>query len=215
MVIRIGNFTIPLFRISSLIEPTKIVYEKYPDREVSQDALAALLGHKSKSGGFLYKLASLRAYGLLEGRGNVRITEIGKTLTHPAPEANVYEAAKEAILKIPLWKELYPIIGVEPPVKDFWADLSKIEGISVPESKNKEENVRKAYIGDMSYIKSLKKLGEEEKLPPEVPPKEGLERISFGDVIVQVPRDPKAIDRAKKLLDILKEEIAPKGKTKE
>jgi len=73
--------------------------------------------------------------------------------------------------------------------------LTKIEGISTPEAQKQADSVKKAYIEDISYLKTLKKEVTEVEKPPL---KEGIERITFGDVLIQLPRDVKSIERAKK-----------------
>ena len=71
----IGSFSVPDVRLyPALVEATRTIYDKFPSDEADMRTLAQLLGHKSpKSGAFLSKLAALRAYGLIEGRGRVRV----------------------------------------------------------------------------------------------------------------------------------------------
>lgn len=164
--------------------------------------LAKFLGHKSaKSGTFLAKLVYLRAYGLIEGRGIVKVSEIGKKLTYPTTEEEKTEAIEKAILRIPLWKEFYSKWGVNLPGGDFWVDLAKITGLEPPEAQRVAETVRKAYLADVKYLKpeEAPKEGfavEPSKLEvgrPAIAIPEGFTKIETEDFVVSVRRDLESI----------------------
>lgn len=184
---RVGNYTIPDVRLfPSLIEATRLIYDTYPNEEVSDmKALAQLLGHKSeKSGTFLAKMTFLRAYGLIEGRGAVRISEIGKHITFGTDEQKS-DAIKKAVLNIPLWSELYSKFGANLPSDNFWAQLAKIAILEAPEAQRAEEQVRKAYLDDIRY------------LPPEggkkTEPKGNVEQPSIETEALMIPGGAKVI----------------------
>lgn len=164
---KIGNYTIPDVRLfPNLAEATKLIYNKYPAEEVTDmKILANLLGHKTdKSGTFLNKLTYLRAYGLIEGRGSVRVSEIGKKITYGANEDERMQAIERALLNIPLWKEFYTRWGVNLPNGNFWVDLAKIATLEAPQAQTLAEYVRKAYLDDFRYLKLSRK--EEKPIEP-------------------------------------------------
>jgi len=151
---RVGSYSIPDVRLfPDLVEATRKIYDTYPNEEVSDtNALAQLLGHKSeKSGTFLTKMTCLRTYGLIEGRGTVRVSEIGKKITFGQSEEKA-EATRKVILGIPLWNELFAKFGVNLPTDNFWAQLAKIAGLEAPEAQRVSEQVRKAYLADIHYL---------------------------------------------------------------
>lgn len=167
------------------------------------DMLAKFLGHKSaNSGTFLAKLTYLRAYGLIEGRGTVKVSEIGKKLTYPTSEEERMDALEKAILHIPLWKEFYSRWGVNLPNGDFWVDLAKITGLEPPEAQRLAEMVRKAYLDDVKYLKPKETLKEgfavqPSKLEvgrPSITIPEGFTKIETEDFIVSVRRDLESIE---------------------
>jgi hypothetical protein len=152
--LRIGSYSIPDVRLfPDLVEATRKIYETYPNEEINDaNALAQLLGHKSnKSGTFLLKMTCLRTYGLIEGRGAVRVSELGKKMTFGTPEEKS-EATRKVILGIPLWNELFVKFGVNLPTDNFWAHLAKIAGLEAPEAQRVSEQVRKAYLDDIHYL---------------------------------------------------------------
>lgn len=167
---RVGNYTIPDLRLfPSLVEATKKMYETYANQEVSDmKTLAILLGHKSeKSGAFLAKMTFLRAYGLIEGRGAVKVSEVGKRITFGTDEEKA-DATKKAILSIPLWSDLYAKFSATLPTENFWAQLRQIATIEAPEAQRVAEEVRKAYLEDIHYLPRTegKKLEPKDNMPP-------------------------------------------------
>jgi len=159
--VKVGKYDVPQFRLQSLVQATKTLYESFKSEEASDSlTVAKLLGHKTqKSGGFLTKLADLRSYGLITSRG-IKVTDLGKKLTYGETEDDKNEAYKEALLNIPLWKEFYSKFGKTLPSSNFWAQLSKIAGLEAPDAQKVEEIVRKAYLDDFQYMKEEKKTEE-------------------------------------------------------
>ncbi len=158
--VKVGKYDIPNIRLyPTLFEATKTLYEKFTSEEASdQLTVAKLLGHKTdRSGAFISKLADLRAYGLITSRG-LKVTDLGKKLTYDPSDKERNNALKEALLNIPLWKELYSRFGKTLPTSDFWVELTKITGLEAPDAQRIEENVRNAYLADFQYLKEEKKL---------------------------------------------------------
>ena len=201
---RIGNYIIPDVRLyPALVEATKTIYDTYPKEEISDMlALAKVLGHKSsKSGTFLAKMSYLRAYGLIEGRGAVKVSEIGKKITYGNDEQKT-NAATKAILKIPLWNELYSRYSAELPKANFWAHLAKIAVLEAPEAQRVAERVRKAYLDDIRYVKAEKKPKEGVTVEPTKPDAgivsepipQSFTKIETEDFVVGVRRDLESIE---------------------
>ncbi len=155
---KIGSYEIPDYRLTdTLIEATKKIFDTYRSETApDSNVVATLLGHKSASGAFLSKIASLRSYGLVEKRG-IKVTELGKRIVYPTGEEDKNDAFSTAIFNIPLWKELYKTFGINLPKENFWANLNKITGLESPDSKKLEEPVRNAYIEDLKNLKTVQK----------------------------------------------------------
>jgi hypothetical protein len=185
--VRVGNYTIPdVHLFPALVEATKKMYEAYPNEDINDmKALAVLLDHKSpRSGTFLAKMTFLRAYGLIEGRGAVKVSEIGKKITFGTDEEKS-EAIKKAILNIPLWSDLYAKFGVNLPSDNFWAQLSKIAVVEAPEAQRVAEQVRKAYLEDIRYLPKTE--------GKKVEPKDNLSSIPSEGECFAIPGGAKAI----------------------
>ena len=152
----IGKYSYPLFRLNALLEDTRILHEKFGRKEISREHIAQVLGQKPTSGGLSQKLADLRAYGLLSGgHGKFHVTDIGVKATF-GNESEKADALDAAVKNIPLWMEIYKKYGNEPVSETFWLDLAEITGVERPESQNKAETVKKAFLEDIKYILSGK-----------------------------------------------------------
>lgn len=195
---KVGKYDTPTFRLHpNLVDATKILYENFKSDE-APDLLtvAKLLGHKThRSGGFLTKIADLRSYGLLTSRG-VKVTDLGKKLTYGTSDEEKNEAFKEALLNIPLWKELYSKFGKTLPTGNFWVELTKITGLEAPDAQKLEENVRNAYLADFQYLKEEKK------------PKEGEFGMEAQDQIDKSMATSPSVDRQANIVQNLIKEGA-------
>lgn len=205
---KIGEkYDVPEIRLyPTLVEATRVIYDKFPSEE-AQDAevVAKLLGHKTaNSGAFLTKLACLRSYGLVERRG-LGVTSIGKKLTFPANEQERNEAAKQAVLNISLWSEFYSRWQGVLPDGNFWADLASIAGLDAPEAQKVAEVVRKAYLDDVSHFRP-------ETTMPENAPRASiqvnvlgrLETAEYGTLTI---RDEGSISVARSILDLIERKL--------
>ncbi len=214
----IGTFTIPDTRLHSTpLEAVKTIYNKFETREVDYATLASVLGHNTpKSGAFTAKMTVMRAFNLLEGRGEVRVTETGRKIAQmPSIPKEYNEGMIEAVTNIPLWREFYERytkIGKELPTSDFWIPLREICSVPPEEAKNKAELIRKAYLDDISEIElSIK--GDDNQIGGQQDNQQKIsglisftEMISFkdGGIELKLPKENirEAWEKAKKMIDI-------------
>jgi hypothetical protein len=76
--------------------------------EVPSEIMAQALGHEALTGAARTKLASMRQYGLLEGRGDkLRLTDRAFRILHSPDEKDVVEALAEAAYAPPLFAEIH------------------------------------------------------------------------------------------------------------
>jgi hypothetical protein len=158
----IGNFSVPNNpnRLPRLIEHTKKIYDTYHADAIvhakKNDALAQLLGYKSSNNGAYWsELAAVKSYGLLEGRSDLRITELAKQVTYGTGDQKP-QAILRAFMNIPLWKQLYERYRLQLPSQEFWAKLQHITGCEAPVAKSNEQFITEAFKEDTSLIKSVK-----------------------------------------------------------
>lgn len=229
---KIGTFRIPTFRLyPNLIAYTKKIYEKFPNEETKVEYVAQLIGHKShRSGTFLQRAADLRLYGLIEGKGKIKVSELGKKITY-GHESEKIEALEKAIRNIPLWDTLLNNYGPNINSDDFWVVLAKITDVERLEAQKKAKWILNAYMEDVSHLKPIEKSIEtsnsnlqkveasdnnrndmvNQTVEPNIEPiKEqvDIEEIKFGNIYIRIPkRDAKATTIAKKLLELYEEGV--------
>lgn len=152
---KIGKYTIPRYRLDTLLPATAKIYEQFESEEVSTHDIAPILRLSATSGGFYQKMADLRAYGLIEGRKDkITVTELGKKATFGDADEKA-EALGEVVRNIPLWSKFLSKYGNSIKAENFWVDLARITGLERPDSQKKAAFVRKAYLEDAQYIKSV------------------------------------------------------------
>lgn len=231
---QIGKYTIPRFRLyPKLVEDTRKIYEKFSGEETEVEYVAHLLGQSVKSGSFLQKMADLRSYGLVEGKGTgkVKVSDMGKKLTYGLDTERM-EALEKVIRTIPLWSILLDKFGVTLPTSKFWVDLAKITGLEAPDAQKMEDLVRKAYMDDVRYLRPVEKpvtsvsgeaTGRSEGMEAQTreavtligPTPGGIEELRLGDIRIWLPKAElkSAIRKAKKLLEIAEEEEPKEDKS--
>ncbi|HEV2226753.1 MAG TPA: hypothetical protein VGR56_08125 [Nitrososphaerales archaeon] len=216
---KVGTYEIPDMRLNpTLTDAVKTMYNKFGEGEVDYITLAPVLGHKtSNSGSFIMKIANLRAYRLIDGRGKVKVSDIGRKMAFPkqgTDEEN--QGYIEAVSNIPLWKELYEKytkVNASLPADDFWIILRQITGVTPEEAKTSAETVKKAYLDDARLIRAPK---QAEKMETNTsgqgaggdrtsPPPISTEVISFegGALRMSLPAEniKVAWKKAKKMVD--------------
>ena len=156
---KLGAYSIPRSRLGTLLADTKKIYERFKSEEIQVDHIGSFLGLSPRSGGFLQKMADLRAYGLIEGRGSKsRVSKLGIDATFGIGPAEKSVALEKIVKNIPLWGIFYEKYGKEITVEDFWIDLEKITGIERLDSQKVAESVRKHYNEDAKYISTVERL---------------------------------------------------------
>jgi hypothetical protein len=137
---------------------------------------------------------------------------LGKKLTYGQTDNEKNDAFKEALLNIPLWKELYSKFGKTIPISNFWAKLTEITGLEAPDAQKVEEIVRNAYLDDIQYVKEEKKpetgdkgMGGQDNIDTSTAKPSILEELKFGDnVRIWLPKEniQEAWKKAKRMIDI-------------
>src|SRR4051812_1404421 len=113
----LGAFEIPEIRLyPDCIALIKTIYDAIGSDSISSLDLAKTLGYASNTTTTFYRrLNSMVIYGLIERRGKFVITDLGKKLAYPESEGTRKKLIKEAILSVPLWREIYNKYGKNPP----------------------------------------------------------------------------------------------------
>jgi len=202
--LRIGRYSVPPIRLyPTLIDAIRRLYSRFQDNEVSDlNEVATALGHTSaKSGAFLLKLTALRAYGLIDGRGKIHVSELGASLAYPKDRSEEEKTLERAVTNIPLWKELYLRFGTTLPKQGFAEELAKVTGATLEEAKAKEEWIRRAYQDDLLLLASKLSAREENLSQQKL---SGYIEFTAGEIHLKLPLTKEGVEAVEAALAILK-----------
>jgi len=147
-MIKLGSYEIPGIRIEEAIDAARALEQNLLGKEASKEAFAKALGQSPNSGSFFVKLADLRRYGLISGRGDThQTTQLAKTLAYEKNPQNYQEARQALVFSIPLFKELYTRFeGAVPTETQFEIAVREITGEHPETIKKEGDKVRKFYL---------------------------------------------------------------------
>jgi hypothetical protein len=150
----LGSMDFPETTISDAAELAKKIAQSFRTNEFSKESLAAALGYKNAvSGAFNQRLADLRKYGIVEGRGDrLRATNLSQRLAAPAP--GEYEHSIQEMLEaIPLFRALHEhFAGSLPGEEDFFVTLLNITGADRLAVKDMMPKIRGTYSDAINRI---------------------------------------------------------------
>jgi len=190
---KLGDLSYPYIKVSRAFDISNRICGSPFNGEISISGLAQELHLKEGTGGFGNLVKSLKDYGLVVGRGNLKATDLAKKIAVGTPEEEA-TSKEESFLKIGLLKEINKKIGIMIPDKEqFTTLLGEITEADRLEVTNKASTIRNLYLDGSRYLKPEKKakkevtqmVGEEEHSKIDTEPaisEEGLGRFTLKDV---------------------------------
>src|SRR5437773_2006700 len=183
---------------------------------IDRDGFAQALDLKSGSGGFARVLSSLRRYGLIEGHGTFKTTDLATQIVHGFTQQDKDKARAQAWLKIDIIREIYQRYKTSVPDKggEFLAFLSKLTGADPQEVRSKSDFLHGLIVDSMKDLKTLQdqvsvESGTQpsnsstpsEQVTPTTNP--GLLDARIGDVYIRVPSTMEGLETARTLVALL------------
>ena len=221
---KLGSYTYPDIRFGDAVEISGRVLSKFKGT-VSVKGLAWELGMAEGSGTLFAKVAAMRDFGLIEGRGELRVSPLAQRVLHPANAAEGHAARAEAFERVDLLRQLYARFEGEIP-----DDMSMLVGLEEITRAARDEIVRRAPLLQKHLTDAIRVLGrpvkEEKKREysgadqqneidiggsngsagPD-PAGRGIELVAAGRHL-SVPLTAQYIDVAINMLSALKSEIS-------
>ena len=158
---KLGQYTYPDIRFGDAVEISGRVLTKFKGT-VSVKGLAWELGMAEGSGTLFAKVAAMRDFGLIEGRGELRISPLAQRVLHPATPEEGRAARAEAFQRVDLLRQLYGRFDGEVP-----DDMSMLVGLEEITRASRDEIVRRAPLIQKHLTDAIRVLGrpvkEEEK----------------------------------------------------
>jgi len=221
---KLGQYTYPDIRFGDAVEISGRVLQKFKGT-VSVKGLAWELGMAEGSGTLFAKVAAMRDFGLIEGRGELRVSPLGQRVLHPANADEGHSARAEAFERVELLRQLYARFEGEVP-----DDMSMLVGLEEITRAARDEIVRRAPLILKHLTDAIRVLGRpvKEERKPDTSRQEQNKQIDVGlnngqaglnpaskgiDLVaagrhLSVPLTPQYIDVAINMLSALKSELA-------
>ena len=155
---KIGEYRFPNITLSNALSIAELIIREFKG-SISTSGLADRLGMAEKGGGFLHKMAALRDYGLIEGRGEVRTTGLAERIVLPDSPAEKAKAALDAFLRVELFTELDLRLGDEVPDTERLAILLGEITRDRIQSRKKAQTIRRIYADYVPYLKTAHDTG--------------------------------------------------------
>ena len=200
---------------------------------ITTDGLAQALELKPKTGGAARVLFNLKRYGLIDGRGTVKLTDLSKQILQCFTQDDRDKAKAHAWLRVEIVKALYERYGSDVPnvSGEFLALLSKISGAEPGDVQAKAKEIHDLYeeatkdlraLGSPSAVgtstvaraavATTSEVGPEPLIP--VSPM-GVVDAKVGDVYIRIPKTAKGLATATKLLELLSMQVGAEASNTE
>ncbi len=134
---KLGTYSYPDIRFSDAVQITGRILAKFRGT-VGVKGLAWELGMAENSGTLFAKVAALRDFGLVEGRGELRVSDLGRKIIHPANDDEGQHARIEAFQRVDLLRALFERFEGEAP-----DDSSLLIGLEEIAKSPRDEIVRR------------------------------------------------------------------------
>lgn len=150
---KLGPFSYPDIRFADAVEIAQRIATKFHGT-VSVKGLAWELGMAEGSGTLFAKVAALRDFGLVEGRGELRISPLAQRVLHPTSPAEGKEARAESFQRVELLRLLHARFNGEIP-----DDVSLLVGLEEISRARRDEIVRRASLIQKHLTDAVRILG--------------------------------------------------------
>ena len=130
---KLGTYSYPDIRFSDAIEISARILNKFKG-SIRVKGLAWELGMAENSGTLFAKIAALRDFGLVEGRGELRVSDLAQRIINPSNEPERLQATSQSFKRVDLLFALYDRFeGEAPDDKTLLVALEEITRADKPE----------------------------------------------------------------------------------
>lgn len=153
-MIELGNYQIPELSLDEAIESVKLLEKNLMGKEAAKPDMAKALGQSANSGAFFVKLADLRRYGLIVGRGDkYQTTDLARKLAYEKDQVKYQLAVRDAILGVSFYKDLFDRFnGKTPDETQFEIALRGLTNEHPEQIDKQKDKLRKMYLQLTSKI---------------------------------------------------------------
>lgn len=211
---KIGRYKYPTMGLDKTLMKLEKVEEALKEG-ISVDGLREALGMKI-GGAFTNIVASMRMFGLVEGRGMLNLTELAETILHGYSEEEKRRAREEAWLNVEAISLVHGIFkGKMPERKEVYlAILAEKTGekdrAKLPKKANKVLTLYKKALSDILVEEIPEEVVEKpltERVEAVPLPSRGIIEIKAKDYYQRLPLTSKGIDIGIEFLNLLKSQV--------
>ena len=173
---KLSAYSYPDIRFSDAVEITRRISDKFRGT-VSVKGLAWELGMAENSGTLFAKVAALRDFGLVEGRGELRVSALAQRILHPAASEEGRAARAQAFQRVDLLQTLYERFEGEAP-----DDSSLLIALEEVTRAPRDEIVRRFTLIQKHLADAARALGHTTPVAIQEPFAAKQQEISFSSV---------------------------------
>ena len=107
---KISTFEYPEIGLHESVELARRIYDDLGG-DIRRDGLAIVLGMSPTGGAFGTRINALRMWGLVERRGDLKLTKQGIQISTPTSPAEELDAMRKLAASVPLFNELHVRLG--------------------------------------------------------------------------------------------------------
>ena len=171
---KLSAYAYPDIRFSDAVEITRRILDKFRGT-VSVKGLAWELGMAENSGTLFAKVAALRDFGLVEGRGELRVSALAQRILHPSSPEEGREARAQAFQRVDLLQTLYERFEGEAP-----DDSSLLVALEEITRAPRDEIVRRFTLIQKHLADAARALGHTSPVAIQEPSPAEQQNISFA-----------------------------------
>ena len=222
---KLGPYSYPDIRFGDALAIAERIATKFKGT-VSVKGLAWELGMAENSGTLFAKVAALRDFGLLDGRGELRISALARRIIQPVSAEEGRAARAEAFQRVELLRQLYTRFNGELP--DDMGLLVVLEELT---RASREDIVRRVALIQKHLTDAIRVMGRQADLakntedseknqnilstPDATEAPDGSLTVTAAGRQLSVPMSPEYIDVAVSLLEAIKKELIEARETAE
>jgi hypothetical protein len=211
---QIKSFRFPDLDPDEAFRLMKQIIDKLGSQPAQLQAIAATWGMSPKSSGLRLKIADLTQYGLIEGRGMFKATELAQRLVIN----NDNQAFRDMMNNIQLLNTLYNNLAGQEAPQNITPNVMQITQCDMVEADRNKDKIRNLYN---SFLQKIK--GMQSPIPSNMgfPPignsgktDTGEPTYKMGDVKIFMPKDERSLKLLKKMIETIEFEITGEESTK-
>lgn len=215
---KIKSYRYPDFGPDIAIKLIKQIIDRLGSIHSPIPAIAAALNLSPKSSGLRKRITDLMQYGLLEGRGSLKATELAQKITLGEGDDKVV-GVKEMMDNVPLFKNLYDNLAGQEAPQNISPNLMQLTSCDMVEADKNKDKIRNIYNSFILRIMGIG--GTMLPITPSMPQKPGTgtsmtrgfiqggeePTYKMGDIKIFMPKTSQGYNLLKKMLTVIEFDI--------